>query len=316
MPKPNLLVINRFLRSKNLPFPNGKYSIVYLNYKMNKFIASALYNTNFKLYIIDPSYIDDLSNIYTIHHHKHLQIKGIPYLDTIYKQFIPIKEFWRYEKYEKEGVFVRNKMNNITSVQDALLEQIEKKVVLKDYIDLKLTIEDKLLNLDSYSHSGISKYISYGIIPPSKLYDIVDEGSPLKRNLLYRDYCYGVFSFFENRLFEKKKYDNFNFIKWKDGTTGEPLVDACMREFKINKHLSNTHKEIVACFWLNIYGGDWRVGEEYLREDDYDEAISKVNWWYLAGLLGEIRKSANSKKLEKNNKLFIYQNIHYYNLRS
>ena len=223
--------------------------------------------------------------------------------------FMPIQHFWQYQKYEKQKMLLKNPINNkIISVKDALMEQIEKDVELKDYIDLKYTIENKLMNLDPYDHSGISKYITYGIIPPAKLYNMVDLESPLRRSLLYRDYCYCVFSFYRNMLFEKKDYDNSNFIKWKDGTTGIPLVDACMREFRLKGHLSNKQKEIVACHWLNG-GGDWRLGERYLREDDYDEAISKVNWWYLAGLLGPIKKNPNPKKYEEHNKKFIYQNI-------
>merc|ERR1712151_996229 len=75
---------------------------------------------------------------------------------------------------------------------------------------------------------------------------------------------------------------------WKDGCTGEPLVDAGMKELLLTGYMSMRARHIVATYLIYDLGVDWRHGAAHFEEHllDYDPAPNWVMWMQAPGLLG------------------------------
>lgn len=72
---------------------------------------------------------------------------------------------------------------------------------------------------------------------------------------------------------------------WTRGETGEPLVDAGMRELAQTGYLSNRMRQIVASYLIHELRGDWRFGAAWFEHCllDYDVYSNQGNWLYIAG---------------------------------
>ena len=75
------------------------------------------------------------------------------------------------------------------------------------------------------------------------------------------------------------------FKRWCDGKTGEPLVDAGMRELAATGWLSNRMRQVVASYLIYDLKGDWRAGAAWFENQliDYDVYSNQGNWLYIAG---------------------------------
>lgn len=76
------------------------------------------------------------------------------------------------------------------------------------------------------------------------------------------------------------------FHAWTEGRTGEPIVDAGMRELRATGWLSNRMRQIAASFLVNDLGCDWRAGAAWFESQlvDFDVFSNQGNWLYIAGL--------------------------------
>merc|ERR1711977_139110 len=76
--------------------------------------------------------------------------------------------------------------------------------------------------------------------------------------------------------------------RWKEGTTGWPLIDANMRELNATGFMSNRGRQNVASFLALDLGLDWRAGADYFESllVDYDVTSNWGNWVAAAGLTG------------------------------
>lgn len=111
--------------------------------------------------------------------------------------------------------------------------------------------------------------------------------------LLWRDYFrflhfkYGRQLYFAKGLSDAPlvKIDPLQFERWRAGNTGEPLVDAGMRELVKTGYLSNRMRQIVASYLIYDLKGDWRFGASWFESQliDYDVYSNQGNWLYLAG---------------------------------
>ena len=74
--------------------------------------------------------------------------------------------------------------------------------------------------------------------------------------------------------------------RWTGGTTGHAFIDAGMHELATTGFLSNRMRQIVASYWLNDLGGDWRAGAAWFESQliDDDAYSNTGNWLYIAGL--------------------------------
>ncbi len=59
-----------------------------------------------------------------------------------------------------------------------------------------------------------------------------------------------------------------------------------MHELATTGFLSNRMRQIVASYWLNDLGGDWRAGAAWFESQliDDDAYSNTGNWLYIAGL--------------------------------
>eukprot|EP00929_Paragymnodinium_shiwhaense_P117242 TRINITY_DN8760_c0_g1_i1.p1 TRINITY_DN8760_c0_g1~~TRINITY_DN8760_c0_g1_i1.p1 ORF type:complete len:506 (-),score=85.92 TRINITY_DN8760_c0_g1_i1:640-2157(-) len=89
--------------------------------------------------------------------------------------------------------------------------------------------------------------------------------------------------------------------RWKDGETGDPLVDANMRELKATGWMSNRGRQNVASYLIFDMGVDWRYGAAHFEEHllDYDPHSNWGNWVAAAGLTGGRVNKFNTKKQAK-----------------
>ena len=80
-------------------------------------------------------------------------------------------------------------------------------------------------------------------------------------------------------------HDEAAFQRWCEGRTGEPLVDAGMRELAATGWLSNRMRQIVASFLIHDLACDWRAGAAWFesRLIDFDVHSNQGNWLYVAG---------------------------------
>jgi deoxyribodipyrimidine photo-lyase len=75
------------------------------------------------------------------------------------------------------------------------------------------------------------------------------------------------------------------FKRWCEGQTGEPLVDAGMRELAATGWLSNRMRQMAASYLIYDLDGDWRAGAAWFESQliDYDVYSNQGNWLYIAG---------------------------------
>lgn len=75
---------------------------------------------------------------------------------------------------------------------------------------------------------------------------------------------------------------------WKDGRTGEELVDAGMKELLLSGYMSMRARHIVASYLIYELGVDWRHGAAHFEEHllDYDPALNWVMWMLQIGVMG------------------------------
>ncbi len=74
-------------------------------------------------------------------------------------------------------------------------------------------------------------------------------------------------------------------MKWKQGKTGYPIVDAGMRELQETGHMHNRVRMVCASFLIKHLLVDWRIGEKHFASLllDYDLASNNGNWQWAAG---------------------------------
>ena len=113
--------------------------------------------------------------------------------------------------------------------------------------------------------------------------------------LLWRDYFRFLHLKYGRKLYRhygladaamaRPTHDADLFARWSRGLTGEPIVDAGMRELAATGYLSNRLRQIVASYLIHDLGGDWRAGAAWFESQlvDFDVYSNQGNWLYLAG---------------------------------
>jgi deoxyribodipyrimidine photo-lyase len=76
-----------------------------------------------------------------------------------------------------------------------------------------------------------------------------------------------------------------DFQRWCDGDTGEPIVDAGMRELACTGYTSNRMRQIVASYLVHDLACDWRSGAAWFESQlvDFDVYSNQGNWLYVSG---------------------------------
>lgn len=153
--------------------------------------------------------------------------------------------------------------------------------------------------------SKFSPYLANGCLSPKVVLDQIrtyekkygknESTYMLYFELLWRDYFHLVHRKYGDQIFHaagiKKARipwhdDQELLVRWMDGTTGYPLVDAAMRELKKTGFMSNRARQNAASFFTKNLGLDWRIGAAWFESQlvDYDVASNYGNWLYIAGV--------------------------------
>ena len=79
--------------------------------------------------------------------------------------------------------------------------------------------------------------------------------------------------------------DNPDAVRWRQGMTGEPFVDAAMREMFVTGTMHNRGRMIVASYLCKHLLTDWRVGLDWFADclTDWDPASNAMGWQWAAG---------------------------------
>jgi deoxyribodipyrimidine photo-lyase len=158
--------------------------------------------------------------------------------------------------------------------------------------------------------SKFSPWLALGCLSPRYIYEQVlhyedqrirnDSTYWLIFELLWRDYFRFIGVKHGNKIFFPSglqgldiawKQDWQRFNRWREGTTGYPLVDANMRELATTGFMSNRGRQNVASFLTKNLGIDWRMGAEWFESllIDYDVCSNWGNWNYTAGVGNDAR---------------------------
>ncbi len=152
--------------------------------------------------------------------------------------------------------------------------------------------------------SKLSPWLASGALSPRSVhaalrtheaaYGASDGSYWLWFELLWRDYFRFLHRQHGARLYRARglaeraatpRHDAAAFARWCRGQTGEPLVDAGMRELAASGYLSNRMRQVVASYLIHDLGGDWRAGAAWFEAQllDYDVYSNQGNWLYIAG---------------------------------
>ena len=73
--------------------------------------------------------------------------------------------------------------------------------------------------------------------------------------------------------------------RWRRGMTGEPFVDAAMREMYVTGTMHNRARMIAASYLTKHLMTHWRVGLDWFADclTDWDPAANAMGWQWVAG---------------------------------
>jgi len=79
--------------------------------------------------------------------------------------------------------------------------------------------------------------------------------------------------------------DSDDAERWRRGMTGEPIVDAAMRELYVTGRMHNRARMITASYLTKHLLTDWRVGLKWFEDCliDHDPAANAMGWQWVAG---------------------------------
>ncbi|MFN4085592.1 MAG: DASH family cryptochrome [Spirosomataceae bacterium] len=161
--------------------------------------------------------------------------------------------------------------------------------------------------------SKFSPWLALGCLSPRHVYEEVKRFEAhyganestywLIFELLWRDYFIFISLRYGSRIFKlhgikqdlsyRGRQDHGVFHKWMEGQTGNPFVDANMRELKATGFMSNRGRQNVASFLVKDLQIEWRWGARYFESQliDYDVCSNWGNWNYVAGVGNDPREN-------------------------
>lgn len=164
--------------------------------------------------------------------------------------------------------------------------------------------------LGSEFSTKFSPWLASGALSPRRIWqsclDLEDrlggslEVEWIRVELLWREYFQWVAYKAGPRLFRKQglrevppntRFNAKAFQRWIEGSTGDDLVDAGMRELNATGFSSNRARQNIASYLIHDLGLDWRYGAAYFESQliDYDVASNWANWAYIAGVGNDSR---------------------------
>jgi deoxyribodipyrimidine photo-lyase len=118
----------------------------------------------------------------------------------------------------------------------------------------------------SSGHTGATKWIDE-IVWREFYKNIMFSFPKVSKGKPFQDYSKAI----------KWRYDENEFIAWKEGKTGFPIVDAAMRQLTHEGWMHNRLRMVVAMFFTKNMLHDWRLGEAYFIQNLIDGDFSSNN---------------------------------------
>ena len=147
-------------------------------------------------------------------------------------------------------------------------------------------------NYLSIPTSHLSAYLSLNVLSIRRVYYTMKGVSEeFVRELYWRDFYLYVAKYFPKVLafgehitaIPSSKLDKWK--KWKQGTTGIPIVDACMRQLNTTGFMHNRGRMIVASYLIKNLHIHFKHGERYFEKTLYDHNLASNNggWQWVNG---------------------------------
>jgi len=252
-----------------------------------------------------------------------LKTKGIPFFsfkdhvifaknslltsnDKPYTVFTPYAKKWKetlqeqdYKAFPSETIMDKWVFQKVRVVPDA------KKLGFKRYKNIfKVPVPDNVVvtrydetrNFPAIAGTTLlGPHLRFGTISIREcVHFALDKNMIWLNQLIWRDFFIQILWHFPgvvNHSF-REKFDRIEWVnneedfeRWKNGTTGIPIVDAGMRQLNQTGFMHNRVRMIVASFLTKHLLIDWRWGEAYFasRLLDYELASNNGNWQWAAG---------------------------------
>ncbi|GAA5850868.1 hypothetical protein JCM9279_006223 [Rhodotorula babjevae] len=92
-------------------------------------------------------------------------------------------------------------------------------------------------------------------------------------------------------------------VRWMQGTTGVPFIDANMAELRESGFMSNRGRQNVASFLTKDCQIDWRLGAEFFESHliDFEPSSNWGNWQYVSGVGNDPRASRQFNPIKQGN---------------
>jgi deoxyribodipyrimidine photo-lyase len=143
--------------------------------------------------------------------------------------------------------------------------------------------------------SFLGPHLRFGVISIREVIRItMDINLVFLKELIWREFFMQILFHFPH-VTEKSfrpEYDKIewinnedHFVKWCEGKTGYPFVDAGMRELNATGFMHNRVRMVTASFLTKHLLTDWRWGEAYFASKlfDYELSSNNGNWQWVAG---------------------------------
>ena len=148
--------------------------------------------------------------------------------------------------------------------------------------------------------SGLSENLTYGEISPRQMFHAArlaaqtgaQGAEHFQKEIVWREFAYHLLWNFPE-LDQKEwrgewanfPWKNEDALAWKQGRTGEPFVDAAMRELYVTGTMHNRLRMVVGSYLTKNMLVDWRVGLDWFQDCliDWDPASNAMGWQWIAG---------------------------------
>ena len=155
---------------------------------------------------------------------------------------------------------------------------------------------------DRVATSGLSENLTYGEISPRAIWHACERASvdggtgveTFRKELVWREFAWHLM-WHTPHIVERSwrdgwerfpwRGDSADAERWRRGMTGEPMIDAGMRQLYVTGTMHNRVRMLVASYLTKHLMTHWKVGLDWFAEClvDWDPASNAMGWQWAAG---------------------------------